>query len=245
MYHPDPYYWALGSFSMQCGLPLGSPGTIPRNQKFSSNCCGMIRTINWPRNSVYHHDEVWRMGTEVQKQIHFTEKQELVVSGKNKCLYISGERKIDYSIGMVTSKPPARTFKPIWSMAIHLSLIVNDNSTRFREHTSESQLQWQSHKSKVNQAAADALQWTHFSESINNSLTQMALRPRSTTHASVIKATPKHDHTSQKDQKSTLLINFCLSYFAFCFIYQIIVESFGRGKPWLFLTSFKCNREQK
>lgn len=40
---------------------------------------------------------------------------------------------------------------------------------------------------KVNQSAADTLQWTCFSESINNSLTQIAmlLRSSSTTHASV------------------------------------------------------------
>lgn len=63
----------------------------------------MIRTINWPRNSVQHHDNVWRVGTKVQKQLPFIAKQEVAVWGENKSLYTSGEKQIDYSIGIVTS----------------------------------------------------------------------------------------------------------------------------------------------
>lgn len=53
-------------------------------------------------------------------------------------------------------------------------------------------------QSEANQAAADTPQWTHFLEPLNKGLTQMVLRPRSTTDVSVTKATLKHHHTSQK-----------------------------------------------
>ena len=59
--------------------------------------------MNSPKNSIHLHDDVWRMGIEVQRQTHFTEKWELVIWGKNKSLYTPGGKKIDYSVGMVTS----------------------------------------------------------------------------------------------------------------------------------------------
>jgi len=148
IYHPDSYYRALGSFSMQRGLPLGSPGTIPGNQKFSNNLCGMTRTINWPRNSVYHHDDIWRMGTKVQKQLHFTEKQELVVWGKNKSLYTSGERKIDYSIGMVTSNHQHPLLN-LFDQSKLASVYLNWSMTTCLWKPI---IQWQSHTSKANQS---------------------------------------------------------------------------------------------
>lgn len=86
-------------------------------------------------------------------------------------------------------------------MAIHLSLIIQTTQLASGNILLEANYNDSLTQFKVSLSAADTLQRTHFSESVNGSLTLIALvlRPRPTTHASVTKAVSRHHHASQKD----------------------------------------------